>query len=246
MHKLIKFISKHLYSLLCFLLLMATNCAASNFRSGSLSYLYGDNFKVEPEQQQTLTFEYVAAWNWGDMFLFIDHKTYDEGGSGRYGEFSPRIKLAEFGADGIIKQVLIASTFERGKNGVASNLYGIGVDFNTKAMRYLNVNLYQRNDPDIAGKGMQITTVWAFDADLSDVPILIDGFFDWTFNSDEHHDNFHFNPQIKIDMKKWQGGHHQWYLGIEYDYWRNKFGIKDSPILSANQNTFSLLAKWHF
>ena len=42
------------------------------------------------------------------------------------------------------------------------------------------------------------------------------------------------------------------YVGIEYDYWKDKYGIKDSGFVSDNfvgptdQNTASLLVKVHF
>jgi len=225
--------------------LLSWQADSANFRDGSLTYLYGDNFKVEPAKQQTITFEYAAAWDFMDIFLFVDFKDFDNR-SGRYGEFSPRFKLAEFDQDHWLKQISFSTTFERGKNDVASNLLGVGFDFNLSNFRYLKTNLYHRDDPDISGNGYQMTTVWAFDVKLGDMPILIDGFYDWTFNSDEQQDNLHFNPQIKIDMQAWQGGQYKWYLGVEYDYWHNKFGIKDSPTFDTEQNTISLLAKWHF
>ncbi len=41
-------------------------------------------------------------------------------------------------------------------------------------------------------------------------------------------------------------GDQQWNVGIEYDYWKNKFGIKNGPSLKTNQNAWSFLTKWHF
>jgi nucleoside-specific outer membrane channel protein Tsx len=35
-------------------------------------------------------------------------------------------------------------------------------------------------------------------------------------------------------------------VGVEYDYWKNKYGIEDSPAFETNQNTASLLVKLHF
>ncbi len=42
------------------------------------------------------------------------------------------------------------------------------------------------------------------------------------------------------------------YVGIEYDYWSNKYGIEDGGFVSKNfvgptdQNTFSAIVKAHF
>jgi nucleoside-specific outer membrane channel protein Tsx len=47
-------------------------------------------------------------------------------------------------------------------------------------------------------------------------------------------------------MKKWLGGNYQWYVGLEYDYWHEKYGIDNSENFDTNQNTASLLLKYHF
>ncbi|WP_196140258.1 hypothetical protein [Aliikangiella sp. G2MR2-5] len=228
------------------LLFMLSNAEAVNYRDGSITYLYGDNFAVEPEEQQTLTFEYVAAWDNFSFFMFIDAKDYKDGGDSRYGEFSPRYNLSDYGKQGLVNKLYLAATLERGSSDVSSNLFGFGVDLNSEFFNFANLTLYQRNDPDVPDYGYQLTGVWSFDTQIGEVPLTIDGFFDWTFANDEGADNLHFNPQIKLDMKKWFGGNTKWYLGIEYDFWSNKFAIEDTAGFDTDQNTWSFLAKWHF
>lgn len=228
------------------LLLLQPVLHASTFRTGSFTYLKGERFKVEPEKQQTLTFEYVMANPWGDLFLFIDDKDFENGGSSHYGEFSPRVKLIDFANGGLFDKLFLASTLEQGKGGNRSYLLGLGVNMNVPGFRYFKTNIYQRNNPDRPGKGYQITTAWAYPFNLGEMPLLIDGYFDWTFSNQESNKNFHFNPQIKIDMKQWTGTESQWFIGIEYDYWDHKFGIKDSAEFNTRQNTYSFLLKWHF
>ena len=87
--------------------------------------------------------------------------------------------------------------------------------------------------------------------------ILIDGFMDWVVNNkdasssernqSDYHANLHFNPQIKYDLGKSMGYEAKHlYVGIEYDYWSDKYGIKDSHGFPTDQNTASLLLKYHF
>jgi nucleoside-specific outer membrane channel protein Tsx len=38
----------------------------------------------------------------------------------------------------------------------------------------------------------------------------------------------------------------QLYVGIEYDYWTNKYGINDTRYFDTDQNTASLLVKVFF
>jgi nucleoside-specific outer membrane channel protein Tsx len=40
--------------------------------------------------------------------------------------------------------------------------------------------------------------------------------------------------------------HKQLYVGTEYSYWKNKYGVESSHNLDTNQNTASLLVKVHF
>lgn len=222
--------------------------SAAKFHNPSISYLYGENFVVEPETQQTLTFEYAAAWEYIDLFMFAEKKFYSGSGNGtgRYGEFSPRLKLYDFEQGSSLKKLTLASTFERGKNGVKSNLLGFGLDLNVLGFNYLTNNIYHRDTPSRAGHSWQLTTTWSMSTQVAELPILFDGYLDWVFISDESEAHFHFNPQIKIDMKKWLGGDREWYVGLEYDFWHEKYGIDNSESFDTNQNTASLLLKYHF
>src|SRR3546814_14335333 len=75
---------------------------------------------------------------------------------------------------------------------------------------------------------------WSSDVCSSDLVgdsnILIDGFMDWVVDNDvnskgEYHANLHFNPQVKYDLgKALNFGEKQLYVGVEYDYWKDKYG----------------------
>ncbi len=235
-------------TLFCFSILISPVAYSAKFHNPSISYLYGENFVVEPDTQQTVTFEYAAAWETIDLFMFAEKKFYSGSGSGTgyYGEFSPRVKLFDFEQGSVLKKLTLATTFERGKNGVKANLIGLGFDLNTESLNYFNHNIYHRDAPNKAGSSWQLTSVWSYSTKIYELPILFDGYLDWVFAGDEVENNFHFNPQIKIDMKKWLGGKQQWYVGLEYDYWENKYGIDNSENFDTNQNTASLLIKYHF
>jgi len=96
--------------------------------------------------------------------------------------------------------------------------------------------------------------VWSYTLPLGDSDLVIDGFMDWVVdNDDSYHANLHFNPQIKYDLgKALSRGEQQLYVGIEYDYWKDKHGIDDDSFLGdeilggTDQNTASLLLIAHF
>lgn len=94
--------------------------------------------------------------------------------------------------------------------------------------------------------------MWSYTIPVGKSDVLIDGFMDWVVDNDKtsrgtYHSNLHFNPQIKYDLgKALNYPERQLYVGIEYDYWTNKYGIKDTRSFDTDQNTASLLVKVFF
>ncbi|WP_314407959.1 outer membrane protein OmpK [Pseudomonas kuykendallii] len=246
------------------------------WQGNSLTYLNGHNYKIDAPIQQTVTFEHASGWTWGDIFFFVDSihfngKGNDNGNddSTLYGEFSPRLSLGKLtGKDfsfGPVSDVLLAMTYEFGEGDNESYLYGPGFDLKIPGFDYFQLNFYYRQpDGDRVPDGaIQITPAWSYTLPVGDSDILIDGFMDWVVNNKEagsnhpeqsdYHANLHFNPQIKYDLgKALNWGEKQFYVGIEYDYWSNKYGIRDGGFVSENfvgktdQNTYSVIAKVNF
>ena len=236
------------------------------WQDNSLTYLNGIDFKVDPPKQQTVTFEHASGWSFGDLFIFVDGIKYNTeatngAGDGHtfYGEISPRLSLGKIsGADlsfGPIKDVLLAATYEFGEDDVDSYLLGPAVDLNIPGFDYFQLNTYLRTtDGRRDGDNVwQITPVWSYTIPVGDSDLVIDGFMDWVVdNDDSYHANLHFNPQIKYDLAKAMGWGKRFYVGVEYDYWSNKYGIDDDSFLAdeilggTDQSAISLLAKAHF
>lgn len=229
------------------------------WQTNSLTYLYGDDFDINPARQQTLTIEHASEWSVGDLFFFTDFTDYiserDEsnGGDSYYGEFSPRLSFSKItgkhvGA-GFITDTLIAGTYEFGEGNVNTLLLGPGFDLDIPHFDYFQLNFYRRMPRGRKdGNTTQITPTWAVTIPVGNSDILIDGFIDWVIdNDDSYHANFHFNPQVKYDLGKALGYKGQrLYVGIEYSYWKNKYGVKDTPAFDTDESVTSLLIKAHF
>lgn len=236
------------------------------WQDNSLTYLNGIDFKVDPPKQQTVTFEHASGWSFGDLFIFVDGIKYNTeatngAGDGHtfYGEISPRLSLGKIsGADlsfGPVKDVLLAATYEFGEDDVDSYLLGPAVDLNIPGFDYFQLNTYLRTtDGRRDGDNVwQITPVWSYTIPVGDSDLVIDGFMDWVVdNDDSYHANLHFNPQIKYDLAKAMGWGKRFYVGVEYDYWSDKYGIDDNGFIGSeilggtDQSAISLLAKAHF
>jgi nucleoside-specific outer membrane channel protein Tsx len=234
------------------------------WQSNSLTYLNGRDFTVDPQIQQTFTFEHADSWKYGDNFLFVDKIFYNgkasssAGNSTLYGEFSPRLSASKILDRSItfgpVKDVLLALTYEFGEGDNESYLFGPGFDLDVPGFDYFQLNFYKRiTDGPRAGDNVwQITPVWSYTIAVGKSDVLIDGFMDWVVGNDsnnrgDYHANLHFNPQIKYDLgKALNMTERQLYVGIEYDYWKDKYGIKDTPYFDTDQNTASLLVKVFF
>ncbi len=254
--------------------LLATPALAGDlmhWQNNSLTYLYGQDYKVDPDTQQTVTFEHASGWAWGDMFFFVDNIWYNgvSGSDGHtyYGEFSPRLSLSKIsGSDlsfGVVKDVLVAATYERGESladGTPNQNYLLGpaVDLELPGFDRFALNLYYRKPDGSTGKPSgqwQVTPTWAMTFPLGKSDILFDGFIDWVVNDagsksrgDFISKNLHIVPQIKYDLGKaldYTPG--KFYVGIEYDYWSNKYGLEDGSLpFKTDQSTFSAIVKAHF
>lgn len=231
------------------------------WQDNSLTYLYGKEFDVDPKIQQTVTFEHVSGWNFGDLFAFVDSIHYNGAkdaanhNSTYYGEISPRLSFGKLSGQtialGPITDVLLAGTYEFGRGGLKEYLLGPAVDLAIPGFDYFQLNTYYRHsdDPEGVRGSWQITPVWAVTLPVGQSDLLIDGYIDWIVDNDgdDKHANLHFNPQVKYDLGKALGWNaKQLYAGIEYSHWRHKYGIEDSPAFETHQNVTNLLVKAHF
>ncbi|HIQ53398.1 MAG TPA: hypothetical protein EYH51_09065, partial [Pseudomonas pachastrellae] len=143
----------------------------------------------------------------------------------------------------------LAATYEFGEDDVEAYLFGLSVDLTIPGFDYFQLNTYYREtDGKRDGSGVwQITPAWMYTLPVGNSELIIDGYIDWVVeNDDSYHANLHFNPQVKYDLAKAMGWGERFYVGVEYDYWSDKYGIKDSRFFRTDQNTVSLLLKGHF
>lgn len=213
--------------------------------------------------QTTITLETAGGWAKGDWFAFQDFIYYNDGSSddnfANYGEYGARFSASKMFDSkvgfGPLTDVSLALQFEQGSAAASSFLYGVGTDWAIPGFSYFNLNVYHRSEVTAnpadgsvkgASNGWQLTPVWR--VDFGDTGIVFDGFIDWIFALDDadrtngfggiaHAENMvHFNPQLK-----YQFPNSGFMVGIEYDYWKNKYGIE-----GMDQNTGSVIVKYHF
>ncbi|GLX85431.1 ion channel protein Tsx [Thalassotalea loyana] len=223
--------------------------AETLWSSNSISYLKNtSDFEVLTNDSiNVFTFEHASGHNWGDLFLFADRTLASADDNhiefkGTYGEITPRLSLSylldEKMSFGIVKDTYLAANIEMSSDTFGSFdnvLLGVGTDLAIPHFKYFQANVYYANNDNI-DDDYQLTMVWGYDFPLQKHKITFNGFFDWSSAADDHESEFHFNPQLLVDVGHYfnNAGHFQ--AGIEYSYWNNKYGITgldDESVISA-------------
>lgn len=232
--------------------------AKTLWSDNSLSYLKNlQDFEVLTNDNiNVFTFEHASGHHWGDVFFFVDrlHGKADAHNAEHketYSEFSPRLSLSYLSNKqltfGPISDLFLAGTYEYSSGtsgdfgfGFDNYLYGIGASWDIFNKGYFNTNLYYANNDD-TDNDQQLTINWGYPITLGKHNIMFDGYIDWSSAADDHAADFHFNPQLKLDVGHYFGYSNKLEVGIEYSYWHNKFGIKSLD----NESVISFLVKAH-
>ena len=191
----------------------------------------------------TMTLEHVSGHSWGGVFLFVDRiRTKADPYTETYGELSPSFFLKKF-EHSVVKSVNAEFTYEFGASaGMNQDNYlaGIGLDFNVPGMDFFKATVYHAWDKSDAfgrGEDEQLTLSYGW----HNGQVSIDGFLDFTPSKGSTHKSseLNFTPQLTYDFGPMLGLKNKVKVGVEYAYWKNKFGANDT------QNNLSLLVKWH-
>ncbi|MES2675163.1 MAG: outer membrane protein OmpK [Pseudomonadota bacterium] len=240
-------------------LCLPAHAGSAQWSSTNIQYLYGTTYssiyfngetnKLDSEDTSAsvITLEHVNGWKYGDNFYFVDITNADRNdpnaATGYYGELSPRFSLSSItGAPlsgGIIKDVLVTTTAEIGQ-GFHNYLYGLAIDFNIPNTPVAQLNYYIRNEIG-AGKdtGQQITLVWLKPFKIGSAAFTFEGFLDYAFAMDHAEDNIIAAPRLLYDLGNSWGSPGCLQVGVEYQLWRNKFGID-----GIDEDVAQVMAKW--
>lgn len=224
------------------------------FSTSSISLLYGEDYEAfgrNEVTQSVVTFENLTVHDWGGTFLFFDRsETHGTGNDGKdiYGELSPALKLSWLtGQDlsvGPLQDVSLAGTYEFGGGADVDNvLVGFALNWKVPGFSYFNTAFYRAFNSE-GDDDFQFTVTWGTPFDIGAAKLLFDGYIDWSSAADDHKADFHFNPQLKLDVGNFMGTPGVLFAGVEYSYWHNKYGLADAVM--GTESAFSALLKVHF
>lgn len=208
----------------------------------SLSYLQGLEYEVGDLDWQVLMVEYVSGFNWGDNFFFLDYIISDDDSFDNYFEFVFCLSLfyvsgSKLGVS-IFKDFFVVLQWEGGQFN--NYMYGVGISLDLLGFKYFYVNIYQVKN-DLWDDDEQFLILWGVLFIIVGVVFLYDGFLDYLSLFDMNVIEMNFIFQFKWNVGQFIGSKVSFYIGMEYVYWMNKYGID-----GVDEKNFCLLVKWYF
>ncbi len=229
---------------------------AAEWSSTNIQLLHGTDYALIPvgeEKKAIITVEHANGWKYGDNFFFMDIAKPTAKGTSHYGEYSPRLSFGKIsGKDfsfGVVKDFLLAGTLEVG-DGVHATLLGLGIDLKLPGFAFTQLNIYARkSERDFAATqtdaGGQVTLAWKLPFEVSTQKLAFEGFADYAFGEDSgsnpKEDNLVAAPRLLIDVGNWFGVAGALQAGVEYQIWRNKFGVD-----GVDEDAVQAMVKWIF
>lgn len=213
--------------------------------NSEIQYLHGGDYQ-EPGNpndigQSIITVTHAHGWAYGRNFFFMDTLFTEDGQTGQtnlYGEFYSTFSLSKIsGLDlsfGIFKDFGLTAGINLGENmdsrhsGFRAWLYGITVDFDLPGFAYFNVDFLRQRvtEPADINTSWQITPVWKFPFQIFGTKWSLEGFADFIASNGYAARQALAQPQLRLDVGDLMGNSDHLYIGIEYQYWHNKYGIK--------------------
>ena len=227
-----------LIMLTLFIIVSATSHAEDFFEwtSNNIQILTGDGFELGSSRHTTLKLEHFGGWRYGENYAFLNFIQRDDIGLEVYGEWFPRLSLNKLSnknlSFGIFKDFSIVGGFNAGSEPsdepFKSYLLGGGIFFDIPHFEYLLIDVMAHKQDHVNSYGMQITPAWSVPFSLGSLNFKFRGYLDWvSANATGEADYILTQPQLLLDVGYLLGHKdNNFYAGIEYWYWHNKFGIK--------------------
>ncbi|MCB9063123.1 MAG: hypothetical protein H6622_16485 [Halobacteriovoraceae bacterium] len=248
---------------LMILLNVSNSIQAAEWSNTNIQLLSGNSFTnpftgKDNIKKETLTFEHVSGWAYGDNFFFLDVLNFDNWeGQELYFEWHPRISMGKIfnfaNKDVFLQDVYLAMEINRGAvaGGAASAayLYGIGFDFTIPGFNVFGLNAYIKDTLSIDAIAFMFTTFWATDFMLGSTRWTFSGYLEYHTEEKENVNNvkkahIQFAPQVLLDLGHFWGVKDKILAGTEYIFWSKKYGAEVGNLENTESN-FQMMLKWN-
>lgn len=218
-------------------LLALSSSWSADWSKTQLEVFYGDGYQLGEEVRNTFSWTHASSNSYGGNFFFFDVEQGVEGGTlATYGEWTPKVMLSKLTGStldmAILKDVGLTGTLEVPSGNRITHLAGLNIALDIPGFAFLDISPFVRDNSGLPGSTYQITAAWLMPIELGGLSASFSGFLDYTGDEgDQDQGKFsssylHTQPALFVDVGKWMGHPQLFQLGVEYKYWKNKFGVK--------------------
>ena len=226
-----------------------------HLQHGDLKQIYANNAK---RKTTIFTLQHASGWNYGDNFFFFDHLNYngdnDSDGDELYGEWYSNFSLSKLSGNslsvGPISDIgLIAGLNFAPEVDTLYYLPGLRLSLDLPGFVFANLDITAYiQDSDLLPKednSYMIDFNWAYPFTIGKASFSIEGHIEYiaasdTANSGKRESWLLAQPQFRYDLgKTLMKVENKVFIGIEYQFWQNKLGDKNT-----DENAAQLLAVW--
>jgi nucleoside-specific outer membrane channel protein Tsx len=144
---------------------------------------------------------------------------------------------------GVTVGVNLGENMDSPQSGYRAWLYGVTVDLDLPGFDYFNIDFLRQRVTETAdiGTSWQITPAWKLPFEIAGTKWSFEGFADFIGRNHAAARQALTQPQLRLDVGDFFGNSEHLYIGIEYQYWHNKYGIK-----GLHDNVPQALLLWRF
>ncbi|MCP5279307.1 MAG: hypothetical protein H6935_13255 [Thiobacillus sp.] len=229
----------------CLQALLAAPCQAADWSATDIQYLHGSGYEPADTDMHIVTLNHARGYDWGRVFAFVDYTKLgrqagrDEGIYGElYGTFSLSSLTGHDFHSGLLKDVNLTLGVNYGDNTDGSNprviLPGLTFDldlpgfafFNVDVLGYIDRGRFNGAATTCNAETYQVTPAWKLPFSLGRLRMSFEGFADIIGAHGTCVRQTLAQPQVRVDVGDMFGRPDRLYMGLEYQYWDNKFGVR--------------------
>jgi nucleoside-specific outer membrane channel protein Tsx len=246
---------------------VAVASQAEIWSSTEVHYSDGDllnPFSGKDESTSIITLQHAGGHKYGDNFFFVDHKRVKGSKTEFYGEWYSNFSLGAItGSDmsfGPVKDVGLIAGFNFAPS--VSNMWllpGVRLALDLPGFAFANLDITAYNNVTTATgankeeSSYMVDFNWAYPFKIGSTSWSIKGHMEYIAGRDVvdslgnkqpvgKEDWILAQPQLHFDLGEAIGGEAgNLFVGIEYQYWQNKLGVKDQ-----DESTVQLQTVWNF
>jgi nucleoside-specific outer membrane channel protein Tsx len=219
------------------------------FSTSNVTARYGWTFQepgiAEDVPKNIFTFENAAAGRWWSSYLFVDVlRSWSEADANAkevYGEWYPTLSVRGLAGKERSRGVLADVGFTVGLNtgvrstgpspfavlpGLTFTLNVPGFDFfSVNTLAYIDRGRFQGQPTDCTATTYQITPSWSLPIRAGPTTVKVNGFIDFTGRHANCAAQILTTPRVMLDLSAYWQQPGVLYVGFDWVYWRNKYGI---------------------